>query len=160
WRPPILRRPATTTSRVIGSDGVARGPKRGWPGLGARRFRSSFGIPVSERRLHEPGEERVRIPGPRAELGMELAGDEVGMLGQLHDLDKLLLGPQAGDAQTVLLELRQVIVVELVAMAVSLLDDPLPVQARGPRALAEEDRVEPQSHGAALVGEAALLGQQ
>src|SRR5215475_12128420 len=118
WCPPILRRPATTTSRVIGSDGVARGPKRGWPGLGARRFRSSFGILVSERRLHESGEERVRIPGPRAELGMELAGHEVGMLGQLDDLDELLLGPQAGDAQPVLLELWQVVVVDLVAVAV------------------------------------------
>ena len=94
-----------------------------WTLTRARRARA--------RRFDEAGEERVRIPRARAELRMELAGDEVGMLGQLDDLDELLLGPEARHAQPVLLEPRQVVVVDLVAVAVALLDDPLPVQPRG-----------------------------
>ncbi len=60
---------------------------------------------------------------------MELTRDEVRMLGNLDDLDELLLGPDAGDAKAVLLQPGEVVVVHLVAVAVALLDDPLPVQA-------------------------------
>src|SRR5262245_1628101 len=42
----------------------------------------------------------------------------------------------------------------------ALLDDPLPVQARRLTALAEDDRIEAQSHRAALVGKPALIGQE
>src|SRR5437870_4144335 len=84
---------------------------------------------------------RMRLPRPRAELGMELAGDEVRVLGDLDDLDQLLLGPDPGDAQARLLQAREIVVVHLVAVAMSLLDDPLSVQARGQAALAQHDRV-------------------
>src|SRR5207302_291805 len=100
------------------------------------------------------------LPRPRAELGMELTGDEVGVLRDLDDLDQLLLGPDAGDAQHVLLQAREVVVVHLVPVTVTLLDDPLPVQARGMAPLAQDDRVEPQAHRAALVGQPALLREE
>src|SRR5262249_29823808 len=102
----------------------------------------------------------MRLPRPRAELGMELPGDEVGVLGDLDDLDQLFLGPDPGDTQARLLEAREIVVVHLVAVAMPLLDDPLPVQARGQAALAQHDRIEPQPHRAALVGQPALLGQE
>src|SRR5262252_477713 len=102
----------------------------------------------------------MRLPGPRAEFGMELAGYEVRVLRDLDDLDQLLLRPDARDTQAGLLQARQIVVVHLVPVAVALLDDPLPVQARGPAALAEHDRVEAYPHRAALGGEPALLGQE
>src|SRR5437867_8103977 len=86
------------------------------------------------------------LPRPRAELGMELAGDEVRVLGDLDDLDQLLLGPDPGDAQARLLQAREIVVVHLVAVAMSLLDDPLSVQARGQAALAQR----PEEHTSEL----------
>src|SRR5712692_3570064 len=83
---------------------------------------------VRERGLHEAGEERVRFPRTRAELGMELTRHEERVLGDLDDLDELLLRPHPGHPDPALLELAQVVVVHLVPVAVPLLDDALPVQ--------------------------------
>src|SRR5262245_28637220 len=91
---------------------------------------------------------------------MELARDEVRVLRDLDDLDQLLLSPDSRDAQPGLLQTRQIVVVHLVPVAVALLDDPLPVQARGAAALAEHDRIQSQPHRTALGGEPALLGQE
>src|SRR5919201_1095539 len=91
---------------------------------------------------------------------MELTGDEVRVLGDLDDLDELLLGPDAGDVEAVLLQRPHVVVVHLEAVAMTLLDDPLTVETRGAAALFEDDRVETEPHRAALVGEATLLGQE
>src|SRR5688572_18836382 len=91
---------------------------------------------------------------------MELPGDEEGVLGYLDDLHQLFLGPDARDAQAVLLERLQVVVVDLVAMTMALADDALAVEARGAAALAEEDRVQAEPHGSALVRQVALLGQE
>src|SRR5262245_51365209 len=98
----------------------------------------------------------MRLPRPRPELGVELAGDEVRMLRDLDDLDQLLLGPDPRHAQSVLFQPRQIVVVDLVPVAMALLDDPLPVQARRLTTLAEHDRIEAEPHRAALVGEPAL----
>src|SRR5437867_2614436 len=88
---------------------------------------------------------------------MELSRHEVRVLRDLDDLDQLFLGPDAGDAQAVLLEPREVVVVHLVAMAVALLDDSLAVEARGEAPLAEDDGIVAQPHRAALVGDAPLV---
>src|SRR5207245_6173 len=53
----------------------------------------------------------------------------VRVLGNLEDLDELLLGPDPRDAEPMLLEPVDVVVVDLVPVAVPLLNDPLPVQA-------------------------------
>src|SRR5687768_8600595 len=90
----------------------------------------STGGLVGDRRGHEPGEERVRLPRARAELRMELAGHEERMLRNLDELDELLLRPHARYPEAALLELAQVVVVHLVAVAVALLDDPFPVEPR------------------------------
>src|SRR5688572_10552330 len=105
-RPPPMRTGPTVTGRmaVICGRGTAR--------CGLTQDVSCC-PPVLERGPDEPGKERVRVPGPGAQLGMELAGHEVGVLGQLDDLHQLLLGPQAGHAQALLLQLLQVLVVHL-----------------------------------------------
>src|SRR5882762_5828768 len=94
-------------------------------------------------------------------LRVELAGHEIGMILDLDDLDELLLRPQARHAQAVLLEGLEVVVVDLIPVAVTLTDHRLgPVEARGHRALGHQDGIEAQAHGAALVGERPLLGQE
>src|SRR6267142_1912248 len=70
----------------------------------------------------------MRTSGPPPPIVMEPTGDEVRVLGDLDDLDQVLLGPDPGDAQAGLLEAREVVVVHLVPVAMTLLDDPLPVQ--------------------------------
>src|SRR5205814_10210104 len=102
----------------------------------------------------------MRIPRARPELRVELAGHEIRVVLDLDDLDELLFRPDAGDAQAVLLERLEVVVVDLIAMAVTLADDALAIQPRGAAALLQVDRIESQAHRAALVGERALPGQQ
>src|SRR5213593_4023183 len=151
--PPIVSAPIRTSS-VVGWP-LMDSPRR----LGRRTVSPRTAI-VLQGGPHEPREERVRLPRPRAELRVELAGDEVRVLGDLDDLDELLLRPDAGDAEAGLLESGKVVVVHLVAVAVALLDDALAVQARGQAALAEDDRIETEPHRATLVGDRALLGQE
>src|SRR4029453_1650780 len=98
----------------------------------------------------ERGEQRMGIPWPRPELGVELPGHEPRVIGQLDDLHQPLGRPDAGDAQPVLLELAQVVVVNLVAVPVALLDGAGAEHPRGHAALGERDRVEAQAHGATL----------
>src|SRR3972149_5298301 len=57
---------------------------------------------VGEGGLDEGGEERMRLPRPGAQLRVELAGHEPGMVGELDDLHELLLGPEARDPEAVL----------------------------------------------------------
>src|SRR3972149_4920117 len=77
--------------------------------------------PVLEGGLDEGGEERMGLPRPGAQLRMELAGHEPGMVGELDDLHELLLGPEAGDPEAVLFQVLEVLVVHLEAVAVALL---------------------------------------
>src|SRR5258708_4114788 len=90
---------------------------------------------------------------------MELPGHEPRVIGQLDDLHELLLGPDAGDAEPILLEAGQGVVVYLLAVPGALLDGPLPVDPPGPRGPAWQHRVEPQPHGTALGLDVTLLGQ-
>src|SRR6266542_138876 len=152
WPPPMRSVP---TAILIGARGLH---PRGWPEKDASSLsRSAL---VLEGGADEAGEQGVRVPRARAEFGMELSRDEVGMLGQLDDLHELLLGPHPRHAQPVLLHALQIVVVDLVAVTVTLLDDALAIQARGMTALAEHDRVEAEPHRPALGLEIPLLGQE
>src|SRR5881628_2382749 len=160
WPPTRSRRCAHPARAEGGLDQVPRAPGRAYA-----RWATCLGVAAScarvlQRGADEAGEERVRVPGPRPELGVELPGHEVRVLRNLDDLDELLLRPDARDAEPVLLELVDVVVVDLVPVAVTLLDDPRSVQARGQASLAEHDRVEAEPHRPAFVGDRALLGQE
>src|SRR5207244_6932856 len=101
-----------------------------------------------------------RVPRPRPKLRVELSGHEVRVIGDFDDLDQLLLGPDAREVQAVLFQILHVIVVDLVAMAVTLVDDRLSVDPGRRAALGEHHRIEPEPHGAALVSDAALRGEE
>src|SRR6185436_8880544 len=113
-----------------------------------------------ERRANEAGEERMGIPRARAELGVELARHEPWMPRQLDDLHQLLLRPHARDPEPALLEPAEIVVVDLVPVAMALLDGALAVESGGRAPLLQRDGIEAQPHGAALGGDPALLGQE
>jgi hypothetical protein len=50
-------------------------------------------VTMPESGADEPREQGMGLPRARSELRMELAGDEPRVVGQLDDLDQLLLGP-------------------------------------------------------------------
>ena len=70
----------------------------------------------------EGPEERVRREGLRPELGVELRGHEERVLGKLHDLGQMPVGRVSGEHQAGCLESLAVLVVELVAVTVALVD--------------------------------------
>ena len=81
------------------------------------------------RRGHEPVEQRVRPFRPRLELGMELARHEPRVVLQLDDLDEPAVRRLAGQQHAGRLERRAVAVVDLEAVAVTLVDDLRPYTA-------------------------------
>src|SRR5581483_7846190 len=117
-RPPPMTTGPMRTSRV-----------RGCTAGSARHRRRAAGPPVRQGGPDEAREQRVGVPRAGAELRVELAGHEVRVVGYLDHLDELLLGPHAGDAQPLLLQDLDEVVVHLVAVPVALVDDAPAVQA-------------------------------
>ena len=70
-------------------------------------------------------EQRMPIARVRRELGVELAGEEQRMLRQLDHLDEVI-DRQPGKTQSGFSKLLAIVVVDLVAMAVPLVDLVLP----------------------------------
>src|SRR5438067_1994241 len=70
--------------------------------------------------LHKAAEERMRLQRFGLELGMELAAQEIRMIGNLHDLHVCTVRRGAGDAQPAAGEHRFILAVELIAMAMAL----------------------------------------
>src|SRR5829696_2243309 len=108
----------------------------------------------------ELAEQRRRAVWPRLELGVVLRGDEEGVVGQLDDLDEALVRGRAGHDQARGLEPPAQEVVDLVAMAVALVDDGLAVDLARLGVGVQLHRVGAEPHGAAHVGDLLLLGQQ
>ena len=104
----------------------------------------------------QPGEQRVRPGRARAQLGVRLGGDVVGVhvARQLDELDQAVVGRGPGEHQPGLLEPVAVAVVDLVAVPVALLDQRLAVRRPRDGALLERRRVEAEPHGAAEVARA------
>src|SRR5262245_43212323 len=174
---PVMRRSRSPIISACFSSSIAHGPPmsaRGAPPpivtapivtarvsvIRASRGSSSPGALMVQRGLDERGEERMRLPRPRAEFRVELAGHEPGMVRQLDDLDQLLVRPDPRDPKPALHEGVEIVVVDLEAMTMPLLDRALAVGLRCRAALLEDDRVEAQPHRAALVLDVPLLGQQ
>src|SRR5204863_6496791 len=113
-----------------------------------------------EGRLDEALEERVALHRPRLELGVELAGDEPGMVAELDHLDQRAVGRDAGEHEPALLEPLAIGVVHLVAVAVALGDLLAIVDPAPQRAFLEHAGIRSQAHRAGLLAEAALRAYQ
>src|SRR2546422_5370471 len=111
-------------------------------------------------RLDEALEERVALHRPRLELGVELAGDEPGMVAELDHLDQRPVGRHAGEPEPALLEPLAIGVVHLVAVAVTLGDLLAIVDPARQRAFLEHAGIRSQAHRPALLREAALRAHQ
>src|SRR4051794_5329480 len=86
---------------------------------------------ADKRGADEIAEQRCRPSRPRLELRMELTSDEPRMLRQLDDLDEATFLECASDDETAVDERGPVVVVDLVAVTMALVDDRLPVRVVG-----------------------------
>ena len=85
---------------------------------------------VLARRLDEAGEQRMRLARLALELGMELHRHVPRVAGQLDHLDELAVERAADDLQALVGQRLLVEAVELVAMAMALVDHVGAVQPR------------------------------
>src|SRR5207302_10125074 len=85
-----------------------------WPGLHQPA--------LHHRGLDEGRKQRVRLKGPRLQLGVELHADEPGMVFVFDDLRQHAVGRQAREAQAMLFEAVLVGGVDLITVAVALGD--------------------------------------
>src|SRR5438094_4533190 len=111
-------------------EGAApEGPKPGIPllccsmvlagGLGLLQLRGTklhLVAALQERRLDEIAEKRMRPVRSRAELGMELAGHEPGVVDELDDLDQTAVGREPAEDHPRLAHHLPAFVVELEAV--------------------------------------------
>ena len=98
--------------------------------------------------------------GRELNSGWNCEATKNGMVGQLDDLDQALVGRGAARDQALVLEPAAQLVVDLVAVAVALVDHGLAVDLARPGALVELHRVGAEAHRPAHVGDLLLLGQQ
>src|SRR3989338_4449894 len=93
-----------------------------------RRWRSfldgrpSESILASQRRFSELPEKRMRVIGLGTKFGVKLASNEPGMVHELDDLDKPPVGARSRDDHPACFHFGFVFIIELIAMAVALVD--------------------------------------
>src|SRR5581483_8677442 len=104
-------------------------------------------------------EQRVRLHRLRFELGVELAPQEPGVIGDLADLDVRAVGGLTGDAKASGLEPVFVLAVELVAVAVPLVDLAGAIGAVGEAVLRQAARPSPEPHGSTQLVDAFQFAQ-
>src|SRR5262245_24304986 len=126
--------PPTARSRAISTRRVP------W------RPRSALGLPELLAGTDKAPEERVGEHRLRLEFGMELAGQEVRMIRNLHDLDETPIGGLAAHPEPLLQHGVEVLPVDFVAVAVPLADLGLPVGALGLRPRLQDARPLPETH--------------
>ena len=112
------RRPGTRCASVTRRCRVA--------GLDRQRQARQTTLGPVAGRLHERGEQRVRPVGAALELGVGLGAHEERVTRQLDELDQPVVGRGARADEPGLLEPAAVLVVDLVAVPVALVDDSSP----------------------------------
>ena len=159
-RSPHLTRPRPTSARARRDRRSRRrqlpAPRRvGWGSRpaprSAGRRRSAHGLDghgsttagALEGCADEATEQRRRSRRAGLELRVELAGDEPGMVGELDDLDQEPFLERARDDEAACDELVAVVVVDLVAMAMALVDRRRAVELAGASALRARRRSAP-----------------
>src|SRR5579883_1585094 len=119
------------------------------------RQRKTFGRAASEaepalkRGADEGAEQRVRLQRLGFELGMALAAQIPGVIGQFANLDVNSVRRFSRQAQAVLLQNALVLTIELVAMAVALADLACAVCRSGEAVFGQQAGISAKPHGAA-----------
>src|SRR3990170_3128813 len=162
--------PYTTLFRSEGRGPFRRSRRRCWGAGGApgdvghgtrgSRVRQPPGAGTLQGGADEPGEQRVGTVGPRPELRVELGADHPGVVPELADLNQRAVRQRAAGDEARRLKLRAELVVELVAVPVSLHDLIAAVGLARLRRLHQTAGVTAQAHGAPLVLDAPLLREQ
>src|SRR4029453_10454570 len=155
WSRSAIMRAWRSSSMAQGPPMRARGapPPMVRPAMATGRVDGEVVMPRSD----DPWRPEWRLG---TEPGGKLPRHEPRMAGELDDLHQLLLRPDPGDPDPVLLQRGQIVVVDLVPVAVTFPDRPLPVRLRGIAALGEGHRVEAEPHRPSLVRDVPLLGQE
>src|SRR5581483_7387898 len=139
---------------------ISRSPRKSLYLTGTRVLRlglqdgSHPALAVLVSRANERLEQRMRLHGFGFELGVELAAEEPGVVGDFADLDVGAVGSFAGDAQTGGFELAFVFAVEFVTGAVASVDLARTGRAVGEAILGQPARPAAQPHGAAQLVDA------
>src|SRR5215218_11494294 len=110
------------------------------------------------RRADELPEQRRRASGARLELRMELRGDVERVIGELDYLHEALVRRGSTRDQALVLEPPSQHVVDLVAVAMALIDHRLAVDLASARSVVELYRVGAEPHRATHVRDLLLLG--
>src|ERR1035437_7396623 len=140
--------PAISTRRLPKS---ANSIGTGELGMGEQRLLNGRLAPVALlfRRADEALEQRVRLHGFGFELGMELAAQIPRMVGEFADFDVGIVRRLAGDLEARRLQALFVFAIELVAVAMALVDFARAVGVVCHTALAQAASPASQPHGAA-----------
>src|SRR5712692_4834270 len=102
--------------------------------------------------LDECGKERMAAARGRGEFRVELAADEPRMRGQLDHLAQLLALGDAGNAQALVLQSLHVLIVDLVAVAVALVDHVRAVDLARETPRFERGALSPEPHRSSEIG--------
>ena len=86
---------------------------------------------MRSRRVYEALEQRVRTVGTALEFRVELAGHEPGVIRDLYHLYNVVIRRSTGKDHAPIQQVRAIIIVHLIAMAVALIDHRGAVQAIG-----------------------------
>ncbi|CDN42609.1 Uncharacterized protein BN871_BO_00110 [Paenibacillus sp. P22] len=113
-----------------------------------------------KRGVHKTAEQSLRTVRTGGEFGMELNGQEPRMIRQLDHFHKPSVRGSSGNAQSGFFNRLAVLVVELVPMAVALVDKLVIVRLRGQRAFRQLAWIEAKPHRAAHILDVLLLGEQ
>src|SRR4051794_2386246 len=133
------------TALSFTSDGACAVAILGTPRSADLQLRQA-GLAVLQGGGDEVAEQGVGLGRLRLELGVELDGEEPGVVGQLDDLDQVAVGAGAGGAQAGLVERPAIGVVDLVAGAVPLVDPVAPVGGEGAAVGGQHAGPGPQPH--------------
>src|SRR5581483_7893239 len=165
---------------AVSSSWVSLPPKQERPGPPALRHRSTLNLRHRRRRrppanilrlqvfrfadlpppqggMDETLEQRMGCRRFRLELGMALHRQEPRMVAQLDHFDELAVGAGAGHLQAVGGELLAELIVELIAMAMTLAHHHLAVRLLRLASFHELAWIRSESHRAPLVGNRVLL---
>src|SRR5258708_18438236 len=107
---------------------------------------------VVEGGFEESREQRMAGARGRGKLRMKLAADQPGMRRQLDRLAQLLSLGEAGDAQALVLQSLHVLVIDLVAVAVALVDHVRAIDLARKAPGLERGALSAQAHRPAEIG--------